>query len=57
MTTSAKAGIVQFSGDGFDTWKFRVETQLAAQGVRDIITVDPSASGVRRCEEGFPGEG
>lgn len=39
MTSSAnKAGIVQFSGEGFDTWKFRVETQLAAHGVKEVLS-------------------
>lgn len=44
MASSAKkAGIVQFAGDGFDTWKFQVETQLSAQGVRDALEEDAPA--------------
>lgn len=44
MASSAKkAGIVQFAGDGFDTWKFRVETQLSAHGVRDVLEADAPA--------------
>ena len=38
--SAKKAGIVQFAGYGFDTWKFRVETQLSANGVKEAITED-----------------
>lgn len=41
MASSAKkAGILQFAGDGFDTWKFRVVTQLSAHGVRAVLEED-----------------
>lgn len=53
MASSAKkAGIVQFAGEGFDTWKFRVETQLSAHGVREIleedVPVETATEAVRR---------
>lgn len=41
MSSAKKAGIVQFAGEGYDTWKFRVETQLSAHGVKEAITQDP----------------
>ncbi|XP_050086355.1 ubiquitin-conjugating enzyme E2Q-like protein 1 [Anopheles aquasalis] len=44
MASSAKkARMEQFAGDGYDTWKVRIETLLAAHGVREAIEQDPPA--------------
>ena len=40
MPSAKKAGIVQFAGEGFDKWKFRVLTQLEANGVLNTITME-----------------
>lgn len=34
---------MQFACEGYDTWKFRMETQLSAHGVKEAITKDPPA--------------
>lgn len=48
MSSAKKAGIVQFAGEGYDTWKFRVETQLSAHGVKEAITNDPPEEGAAK---------
>lgn len=37
MGPSEKAGIVQFCGNNFENWKFRVEKHLAAAGVLEAV--------------------
>ncbi|KAG5897590.1 hypothetical protein JTB14_019538 [Gonioctena quinquepunctata] len=43
-----KFGIVQFHGENFSTWKFRVEVILQEYGVFDCLTKDPPADGAAR---------
>lgn len=40
MSSAAKVGIVQFAGEGYDVWRFRVETQMSAHGVKEMLTKD-----------------
>ncbi|KAG5864367.1 hypothetical protein JTB14_026254 [Gonioctena quinquepunctata] len=43
-----KFGIVQFHGETFSTWKFRVEVILQEYGVFECLTNDPPADEAAR---------
>ncbi|KAG5893612.1 hypothetical protein JTB14_019283 [Gonioctena quinquepunctata] len=43
-----KFGIVQFHGENFSTWKFRVEVIIQEYGISECLTKDPPADEAAR---------
>lgn len=51
MSSVSKVGINQFAGEGYDLWKFRVETQMTAHGLKEMLKDDEPKDATQRAVE------